>query len=73
MHPDYTNKPTKGGRTTKRVVDAFVADSEGMHQVAQALWENGDLARPETDFLEEQEGQSEGGTTNEFAKAVEGP
>ncbi len=42
-HPDYKLKPTKGGKPTKRVVEAFIADPEGMHKVAQALWRNGDL------------------------------
>ena len=38
MHPDYPGAPTKGGKTTQQVIDAFLADPKGMHLVAQALW-----------------------------------
>jgi hypothetical protein len=55
MHPSYDKKPTKGGKTTRKVIDAFIADPDGMHQVAQALWKNGDLARPEPGSFDEQE------------------
>lgn len=37
MHPDYPGVPTKGGKTTQQVIDAFVADPEGMHRAARAL------------------------------------
>lgn len=72
-HPDYGGKPTRGGRTTRQVVEAFVADFAKMHRIAQALWTNGDLARLE---LDDTEGgacdEPQGATSEEYAEAVEG-
>jgi predicted HNH restriction endonuclease len=72
MHPDYPLKRTKGGKTTQMVVDAFVADPDGMHKVAQALWQHGDLARPSADSPDEIEDEPEGDSTIAYAEAVEG-
>lgn len=70
-HPDYKLKPTKGGKPTKRVVEAFIADPEGMHKVAQALWRNGDLARPDA-YADEEEAEPQADTVEDYVRAVEG-
>jgi predicted HNH restriction endonuclease len=71
-HPDYPLKRTKGGKTTQLVVNAFVDDPESMHRAAQALWRNGDLARPDTDWAEEADDEPEAEATISYASAVEG-
>lgn len=45
VHPSYTGKPTRGGRATRQVVDAFLAEPERMHDLAQSLAAQGSLAR----------------------------
>ena len=72
MHPDYPGAPTKGGKTTQQVIDAFLADPKGMHLVAQALWRSGSLSRDEHDDVDDPEYAPVGETTAEFVSAVEG-
>jgi predicted HNH restriction endonuclease len=71
-HPDYTKKPTKGGKTTQLVVNAFVNNPDAMHRAAQALWRNGDLARSHADWEEEVADEPETDTASDYASAVEG-
>jgi len=72
MHPDYPGAPTKGGKTTQQVIDAFVEDPKGMHLVAQALWRSGSLSRDEYDDVDDAEHVPVGETTAAFVSAVEG-
>ncbi|MGD1172161.1 HNH endonuclease [Mycobacterium seoulense] len=72
MHPDYPGVPTKGGKTTQQVVDAFVEDPAGMHLAAQALWRAGNLHRDVDDDEDQPETIPVGDTTTEFVSAVEG-
>lgn len=37
VHPDYTGKPTRGGRLDKVVLDEFLADPAGMRAKADAV------------------------------------
>ena len=71
MHPDYPGTPTKGGKTTQQVIDAFLADPKGMHLVAQALWRTGSLSRDEDDDVTIR-GRTGGRTTAAFVSAMEG-
>ncbi|MGR6521802.1 HNH endonuclease [Rhodococcus erythropolis] len=72
-HPDYDGKTTRGGKTTRQVVESFVVDPAKMHRLAQALWANGDLARPELDDAGDADGdEPQGATSKEYAEAVEG-
>lgn len=41
VHPGYAGKRTKGGRLTVQVVEAFLAEPDRMHDVAQAIREVG--------------------------------
>lgn len=68
----YERKATKGGKTTRAVVEAFEADPERMHKAAQLLWQHGDLARLADESSDEFEDEPEGDTSGDFAKAVEG-
>jgi 5-methylcytosine-specific restriction protein A len=72
MHPEYPGVPTKGGKTTQQVVDAFVADPEGMQRVARALWRSGSVNRDDGDETDVAEVAPVGATTIEFVSAVEG-
>jgi len=36
-HPDYPGGQTKGGKTTQAVVQAFIADPDAMHELAEAI------------------------------------
>jgi 5-methylcytosine-specific restriction protein A len=72
VHPDYPGVPTKGGKATQQVVDAFVADPEGMHRVARALWRSGSLNRDDGDETDVAEVAPVGATIIEFVSAMEG-
>jgi len=72
MHPDYPGAPTKGGKTTQQVIDAFVEDPKGMHLVAQALWRSGNLSRDDHDDVGDPQYAPVGETTAAFVSAVEG-
>ena len=74
MHPTYPGKPTKGGRLTQQVIDAFIAEAAKMHQLAQDLWSNGSLARPEPGATDDDLGEEEleSVTAESFVTAIEG-
>jgi len=72
MHPDYPGAPTKGGKATQQVIDAFVEDPKGMHLVAQALWRSGSLSRDEYGDVDDPQYVPVGETTAAFVSAVEG-
>ncbi len=74
MHPAYPGKPTKGGRLTQQVIDAFIAEPAKMHQLAQNLWSNGSLARPEPGAADDDLGEEEleSKTAESFVTAIEG-
>jgi 5-methylcytosine-specific restriction protein A len=72
MHPSYTGTPTRGGRATQQVIDAFVAQPAVMHRVAQALWTSGDLDRRENLWDEAQTDEPVTDTPDEYAQALEG-
>jgi 5-methylcytosine-specific restriction enzyme A len=72
-HPDYKGTATKGGKTTRMVVEAFLADPEGMHRAAQELRRYGSLARPtEDDNAGWGDAEPDGETGPDYAAAVEG-
>jgi 5-methylcytosine-specific restriction protein A len=55
------------------VVDAFLDNPDGMHRVAQALWNAGNLARPDaTDLAEESDDEPHADEDISYARAVEG-
>jgi 5-methylcytosine-specific restriction protein A len=72
-HPDYQGTATKGGKTTRMVVEAFLADPDGMHRAAQELRRYGTLARPTgDDNAWWADAEPDGETGPEYAAAVEG-
>lgn len=72
VHPSYSGKPTRGGRATRQVVEAFIAEPDRMHLVARKLKAEGSLARadgeeddPGTNLVSQAEMQ-------QYVSAVEG-
>jgi 5-methylcytosine-specific restriction protein A len=72
-HPEYEGAVTKGGKTTRMVVEAFVADPTGMHRAAEELRRYGSLARLKGDDKAGWvDAEPDGETGAEYAAAVEG-
>ena len=71
-HPEYSGTRTRGGRATRQVVEAFVAEPDKMHLLAVELWRNGNLARGEDDGLGGPEEEPGGDNGAVYAEAVEG-
>lgn len=73
VHPEYTGKPTRGGRLTVQVVEAFLADPENMHTAAQAIRSLGRLIEaPAGDADESDADESTDGSASDVAAAFEG-
>ncbi|OQZ97073.1 hypothetical protein BST10_10850 [Mycolicibacter algericus DSM 45454] len=72
-HPTYKGKSTKGGRTTRMAVEAFLANPDGMHRAAEELRRYDRLARPTADANADWgDAEPDGETGPDYAASVEG-
>jgi 5-methylcytosine-specific restriction protein A len=72
VHPRYIGKPTRGGRATRQVVEAFLTEPERMHNLAQLLAAQGSLARTDDDGDDPGSAQAVGSSPREYVSAAEG-
>lgn len=52
VHPSYRGRPTRGGALTGQVVDAYLANPDLMHHLAQTLWSDPKLVATAPDDVE---------------------